>query len=922
MSQLSYKTRKNSSIYGIPRVFFCCHPKDFDGYFDEISNEILEKQDCSIWHHGNKPISYTEEVLEDLSRMHLFVVPVTARFLSVGNPALEKEFRFAVEHHIPVLPLMQESGLGKEFNQKCGYLQFLDKYNADSTCIEYSEKLERFLTSVLLGDEQARRVRDAFDAYIFLSYRKKDRRHAQELMKLIHKNEFCRDIAIWYDEFLVPGEDFNDAISAALNKSKLFLLTVTPNLVNENNYIMNVEFPMAQRQGKPILPCEMVRTDKWQLSAMYDGIPECTDGHDSLALTDSLRRHFWELALRERDSSPEHLFFMGLAYLNGIDVEVNREYACELITAAAEQDLVEAIKQLMNMYTSGIGVEPDVRKLFFWQRRLLRVTRQNYALEKTFANAYAYLDAHRLCMEATEWLDEYDQVITLAGEHKTLCETFAREVLCDNGEMLTLQKAQAYADTLLGKAYHITNRHELAKQHFRKARIAYEQLAQELEDPGFLHDMTILYFSISQLHKVSAEYDEALLCNEKALRIQRRCWEKYGNEEHLLQQAAILARISELQRLQCDPEASRKSCLQALRRLEETEEQRGGLEYLRNKFFVNISLSESYRISGDVKNALEVLDGLIPLEEELLRRSGNAATELRVQRLIKTVHIYRMMAEPDEVIRYGEQAISLLGDTALGLDPSIATGESNLTVLYEGVALAYYARGTDNQKALKYSRIAVGIADKMLESRVLSNYPDVVMTYSSHADILHACGKLTEATECLEKAVDLYDRFVAEEEDMRNVGSGFVLYVSLGKLYMLQDEPVTALTHYDHAEELLQKVFDMGFEANGLLEADHGTLCMLKAHCYAECKDPREKDCYIKCIEIFDGIPPERYNVGNWETVGLAAGELYRMSGRFFKDKKWKRRLEEAAWEMQTRFPETYENTFFYEVYADTGLFG
>ena len=52
------------------------------------------------------------------------------------------------------------------------------------------------------------KIRAAFDAYIFLSYRKKDRAYAQELMHLIHKNRFCKDIAIWYDEFLTPGESF------------------------------------------------------------------------------------------------------------------------------------------------------------------------------------------------------------------------------------------------------------------------------------------------------------------------------------------------------------------------------------------------------------------------------------------------------------------------------------------------------------------------------------------------------------------------------------------------------------------------------------------------------------------------------------------------------------------------------------------
>lgn len=93
-------------------------------------------------------------------------------------------------------------------------------------------------------------------------------------MRLIHKNKFCRDIAIWYDEFLKPGENFNDSIKEALQKSNLFVLAVTPNLVNETNYIMTTEYPMAQQEGKPILPVELVTTDHKELAEKYEGIPK------------------------------------------------------------------------------------------------------------------------------------------------------------------------------------------------------------------------------------------------------------------------------------------------------------------------------------------------------------------------------------------------------------------------------------------------------------------------------------------------------------------------------------------------------------------------------------------------------------------------------------------------------------------------
>ena len=76
----------------------------------------------------------------------------------------------------------------------------------------------------------------------------------QELMRLIHKDDFCRDVAIWYDEFLTPGESFNDVIADAMKKSDLFALTVTPDLVNEKNYVMTEEYPKARENGKKVLP--------------------------------------------------------------------------------------------------------------------------------------------------------------------------------------------------------------------------------------------------------------------------------------------------------------------------------------------------------------------------------------------------------------------------------------------------------------------------------------------------------------------------------------------------------------------------------------------------------------------------------------------------------------------------------------------
>ena len=39
MANLKYKTRGDSSPLGKPRVYFCCHPGDFDNYFESNNLE-------------------------------------------------------------------------------------------------------------------------------------------------------------------------------------------------------------------------------------------------------------------------------------------------------------------------------------------------------------------------------------------------------------------------------------------------------------------------------------------------------------------------------------------------------------------------------------------------------------------------------------------------------------------------------------------------------------------------------------------------------------------------------------------------------------------------------------------------------------------------------------------------------------------
>jgi len=111
MYELRYKTRLMSSPQGKPRVYFCCHPDDFDHYFDEISEEILSMQNCSIW-YDTTSMEIHSALANDLKLMQLFVVPITYRFLTEESRGFQ-ELEFAKENHIPILPLLQNTSLSE-----------------------------------------------------------------------------------------------------------------------------------------------------------------------------------------------------------------------------------------------------------------------------------------------------------------------------------------------------------------------------------------------------------------------------------------------------------------------------------------------------------------------------------------------------------------------------------------------------------------------------------------------------------------------------------------------------------------------------------------------------------------------------------------------------------------------------------------
>ncbi len=385
MIRTECRTKDNTPSAGKRRIFFTCHPDDFSTYFDKICDDIFRTHDnCAVFY----TVDMTEEISPDEEETvyksnNLFVVPVTYKLLSSDSRAIVKDIAYAKENHIPVLPVVVERGLDELYSkpENFGELQYLNTFSEDKTEISYEEKLEKYLNSVLLSSEMAQRIRDAFDAYIFLSYRKMDRAYANTLMRLIHKNETFQNVAIWYDEFLTPGESFRQNIMNNLNNSKLFALLVTPNLLEEPggkpNFIMREEYPAALESGIEILSAEMQPTNKERLQSKFEGIPHPVNVYQP-EFIEHLSEIFTSLAIEPHNGDSSHNFLIGLAYMDGIDMERDPEKGLSLILRSAEEGLPEAMQRLYIMYYTGMGVPIDYSKAEYWLEKYVESNLNEY----------------------------------------------------------------------------------------------------------------------------------------------------------------------------------------------------------------------------------------------------------------------------------------------------------------------------------------------------------------------------------------------------------------------------------------------------------------------------------------------------------------------------------------------------------------
>lgn len=76
------------------------------------------------------------------------------------------------------------------------------------------------------------------------------------------------------------------------------------------------------------------------------------------------------------NNTPEHNYLIGLAYLEGIDLEVNAQAGIQLIESAADAGERAAVKKLVTIYSLGRGAEKNMLRAIAYQKSLPKVCRK------------------------------------------------------------------------------------------------------------------------------------------------------------------------------------------------------------------------------------------------------------------------------------------------------------------------------------------------------------------------------------------------------------------------------------------------------------------------------------------------------------------------------------------------------------------
>lgn len=849
MAELSVRTRENGNPQGRPNVYLAIQPEDMQEYFEAVCSELLTANDCAIY-YCNSPHTNSiedEEFFQKLQHMSLIVVPVTKTLLSHFPHVLELEISFAQKNNISILPLIREPGVEKRFNELFDDLHCLHSYNTHPDFPDYPGRLSNYLQAVFMNDFEKEEIKKYFSSRIFLSYRRQDHSYAQQLMRIIHQQPQYQDVAIWYDKFLIPGENFNDTIKEEIAQSDLFVMVVTPNILKNDNYVMKHEYPEALKAQKPIVAVEMVHTNHNNLRRYFSEITENVDICDVSALVGALDKYLPTIKKAEYCNS--HDYYIGLAYLYGFMVENDSTKAVSFITSSAENGYKEAIHRLAYMYLTGNGVPRDTDRALIWSRRYVDILKQEakenpdiapislaYAqkqlgdiyresnLQQALVAYEAYVRTMYLiaCHEGSPVFYRHlaEACCELGNMHRTAGNRDSAYRCVEQGIHLTKQIAEqlktsasmrSYAKTCdyYGHILTFDGMYAEAKKQFATAlELRQKANAHIVDHKESLAALSSSYGNLSRVCGALGENEECLLYSKLALEID----EKTNLRERTTQSLHNLL-ISTLDMgnsmLHAEEWEEAKTYLErAVQLAKQLVEKNSSVEHRRYLALGFCSLGQLYYRIGQYDDAVANCTKTIELFNKLDRTVENA----ELKRELSWAYIYcgkalEQQKKLSDAAKKFEEALHLLETLH---DDGVQNYLSELEYVQDSLADLYLRMGASYNQDNKYDEAIIYLekaaeAFKKRSANGNSFARKAAVAYEYLGNIFFAAGKIEKSLLYFEQSLTLRRNFPYEKEKDRLMELS-VSYFMLGKVYANLNDLDKSQKHIEDALECVEKL--------------------------------------------------------------------------------------------------------------------
>lgn len=515
---------------------------------DTLLKEIENNLSCCVWRvvEESKTESETQKVydiemeMSTISQMSLIIIYISKDFFEVDNYILEEICPIIKSNKIPMIPLVEESTE-----------EFLEKYEKIFASTQYvsvgkefpveviKDKIKKKIHETLISAEKYDVIANNLPEKFFLSYRKKERRAALKIMNKIHSHNDLRNIPIWYDDLLTIGEDYNDEIDEKIVECSVFILMITDSVLEEGNYVREIEVPRAISLNKCIVPISMSKDiNEEDIKKIFPDIPEILSIDDT-KFSDKLLGRIKHTLNNISNRTCEQMYYLGLAYMYGVETERDYKVAFDILKSVAEKGYNASYDRIVYCLLNACGTEKDIDAAVMWQSKIVDLNKRKYmdakeaginskketkVSEETVSNFVEFLKQISVYYHSLERLKAlYFESDDKANEIETV------KVMAEVATEWTKSYRPAVKEKVKCYSWLVENCED--KEYY------FKYLENTIEDIEF-HDgedktpnIGSVFLELGKRYEDKGEYEDALTYYEKVLKIELPRFEEYKHAE-------------------------------------------------------------------------------------------------------------------------------------------------------------------------------------------------------------------------------------------------------------------------------------------------------------------------------------------------------------------------------------------------------